>query len=82
MPFYISRRCVQCEKKKKSPVAPIPLNNTVRSDGFDHWPESEETKGRYSGCTGFPKVKCSKCGVRLCFTLKFNYFRRFASFDL
>ena len=65
-------------KKKKGPVAST-LNKFVRKDGCDHWPEFDDNKERcwYPGCTEFPKVKCSKCDVRLCFTPTSNCFRKF-----
>ena len=64
-------------KKKKGPAVPIP-NKSVRKDGCDHWPEFDEKKGRcrYTGCAGFPKVKCSKCDVSLCHTPTSNCFRK------
>ena len=64
--------------KKKGPAAPI-QNKSVRKDRCDHWSEFDEKKGRCQcpGWVGFPKVKCSKCDVRLCFTPTSNCFRKF-----
>ena len=74
----ISVEAAHSVKKTKGPAAPIP-NKSVRQDGFDHWPEFDDKKGRcrYPGCKGFPKVKCCKCDVRLCFTLTLICFRKF-----
>ena len=74
----ISVEAAHSAKKTKGRAAPIP-NKSVRQDGFDHWMEFDDKKGRcrYPGCKGFPKVKCCKCDVRLCFTPTSNCFRKF-----
>ena len=60
-------------KKKKGTAAAI-SKKSVRKDWSDHWPEFDENKGRcrYLACTGFPKVKCSKC-----YTPRSNCLRKF-----
>ena len=74
----ISVEAAYSAKKKKGQAVPIP-NKPIRKDGYNHWPEFDEKKGRcqYPGCAGFPKVKCSKCDVRLCFSPTSNCFRKF-----
>ena len=64
--------------KKKGPAAPTP-SKSVRKDGCEHWQEFDKKKGRcwYPGWAGFPKVKCFKCDVCLCFTATSNCFRKF-----
>ena len=65
-------------KTKKGTAKPMP-NRSIRNDGYEHWPEFCETKGRCRnpGCKGIPKVKCTKCDVRSCFTTDFNCFKKF-----
>ena len=65
-------------KAQRGSAKPVP-NKSVRTDGYEHWPEFSETKGRCRnpGCKGIPKVKCTKCGVRLCFTTNSNCFKKF-----
>ena len=65
-------------KAQRELVKPIP-NKSVRTDGYEHWPEFSETKGRCRnpGCKVIPKVKCTKCDVRLCFTTNSNCFKKF-----
>ena len=66
-------------KAQRGPAKPIP-NKSVRTDGYEHWPEFSETKGRCRnpGCKGIPKVKYTKCDVRLCFTTNLNCFKKFS----
>ena len=67
-------------KVKKGPAKPIP-NRSIRTDGYEHWPEFCETKSRCRNpeSKGIPKVKCAKCDVRLCFTTNSNCFKKFMS---
>ena len=65
-------------KAKKGPAKPIP-NRSIHTDGYEHCPKFCETKGRCRnpGCKGIPKVKRTKCDVRLCFTTNSNCFKKF-----
>ena len=74
----ISVEAAHSAKKRRGPAAPIP-NKSVRTDGYEHLPEYCQTKGRCRkpGCKGFPKIQCSKCQVRLCFTTSSNCFKTF-----
>ena len=77
-PSTSSIDAVHSAKVSKDPTKSIP-NKSIRSDGYEHWPELSETKGRcrYPGCKGIPKVKCTKCDVRLCLTPNSKCFRKF-----
>jgi hypothetical protein len=46
------------------------LEKEVRMDGMSHCPQFTEKRGRRRkpGCTGAPKVLCTKFKVHLCFT--------------
>ena len=65
-------------KQKRGPTAPIP-STSVRADDTGHWPAFSEKRGRCRnpGCSGVPKVTCTKCNVHLCFTPATNCFREF-----
>lgn len=51
--------------KRKRQATPT---NSVRYDGYQHWPEHMTNKGRckVEGCKGQTRFKCSKCNIFLC----------------
>jgi hypothetical protein len=55
------------------------VEDTLRADGFDHWPKWCAARGRCRkpNCKGTSKVTCSKCKVHLCFTPKMDCFSSF-----
>ena len=63
-------------KAKKGPAKLIP-NRAIRTDGYKHWPEFCKTKGHCQNpeCKGIPRVKCTKCNVRL-FYNKSQFFQK------
>lgn len=57
--------------------SPAPSSNT-RFDKYDHWPiHVEKGRCRNPSCTGYTRVSCSKCKVRLCMNDKNNCFRSY-----
>lgn len=61
---------------KKKATIPIPVQDT-RYDCVDHWPEYG-AKGRCRYCPkGYSTVRCTKCGLVLCFVPGRNCFRAF-----
>lgn len=65
-------------KKKKGPTAYIPPKD-VRTDGIGHWPlyTSDRTRCKKPACKKLTYVKCSKCGLHLCFNKDSNCFYEF-----
>jgi hypothetical protein len=54
---------------------PIPPTS-IRFDKYDHWPvQIEKGRCRNSGCTGYTRISCSKCELRLCLNEKNNCFK-------
>ena len=66
------------EPLKKARPAVLPVD-TVRYDGFDHWPEPMELKSaqRCKFCTGSSRTRCVKCNVYLCLSKDKNCFMYF-----
>jgi len=58
-------------------AAPNPVPSTsVRFDKYDHWlVQIEKGRCRNSGCTGYTRISCSKCELRLCLNEKNNCFK-------
>ncbi|CAF4255548.1 unnamed protein product [Rotaria socialis] len=59
--------------------SPAP-SSSVRFDKFDHWP-TPTSKGRcrIRGCTGYTRISCSKCELRLCLNNKNNCYTDYHS---
>ncbi|KAF2889292.1 hypothetical protein ILUMI_16881 [Ignelater luminosus] len=66
------------EKKKRGPTAYIPPKD-IRTDATAHWPQytNERLRCKKPNCKKLSYVKCSKCGVQLCFNKDSNCFRAF-----
>ena len=64
-------------KKSRGATVPIP-NKSVRLNGVHHWPEyGKKSRCKFPGCTGYTKVICSKCKLKLCFTVNSNCYKNF-----
>jgi len=65
-------------KKKRPNAAPVPVQE-IRRDETGHCPTFTEKRGccKKPNCVGIPKVMCTKCKVRLCFTPSPNCFMEF-----
>ena len=57
-------------------IAPRPAPSaTSRFDKYDHWPiHTEKGRCRNPGCSGYTRITCSKCKIRLCMNDKTNCF--------
>ena len=61
-------------KKRRTPTVPDPSNNT-RFDKLDHFPVFQEKQQRCTKRrTGYPFIKCQKCGISLCLQKVRNFF--------
>ena len=60
----------------RKPATAKPIAD-VRYDGFCHWPEIEEKRGRCRICNLTCSVSCSKCKMRLCLNKDINCFKDF-----
>ena len=65
-------------KKKKGPAAYVPPKD-IRTDGIGHWPQytSERMRCKKPNCKHLTYVKCSKCGLHLCFNKNSNCYYEF-----
>ena len=74
-----SSKSLSDENNSSTPqrAVPIPVPPTnVRFDKYDHWPvQIEKGRCRNSGCTGYTRISCSKCELRLCLNEKNNCFK-------
>lgn len=59
-----------------SRATPVPApSKNVRFDNHDHWPiYTEKGRCRKPGCSGYSRVSCLKCKMRLCINDKNNCF--------
>lgn len=59
-----------------SRATPVPApSKAIRFDNHDHWPMyTEKGRCRHFGCSGYSRVRCSKCKIRLCINERKNCF--------
>ncbi|CAF1005374.1 unnamed protein product [Didymodactylos carnosus] len=68
------------DKENLAPIPPRTAPGPAPSTNscfykYDHWPiHTEKGRCRNPGCSGYTRITCSRCKVRLCMNDKNNYF--------